>query len=201
MITTVAVEGGLSLAAELPEGSVAYVDRDWVPAEAGAEVPAIVGEAGAEDAAARALLVVAQEAAAAVGDARPAEVSGAGAVARLTAALLAIELGNAAQRPAAVVEATGDPKAIAGAAERLADLGTLVLAGESPGRPVRLNLYPDVHSRGLRVVGVRPATAGRVAAIECDALAGLPAAVEARPGAALDPEAVWYRVALTTEAG
>ena len=195
MITTVAVEGGLGLAAELPKGSVAYVDRDWVRAEAGAEVPAVVVEAGAEDAAAQTLLAVAQEAAVAVGDARPVEVSGKGAVARLAAALLAVEPGHAPERPAAVVEATGDPEAIAGATGRLADLGTLVLAGEALGRRVRLNLYPDVHSRGLRFVGVRPATAAREATADTDALAALPAAVEARPGVALDPEAAWYRVA------
>jgi hypothetical protein len=195
MITTVAVEGGLGLAAELPAGSVAYVDRDWVPPEAGAEVPAVLVEGGAEDAAALSLLVVAREAAAAVGDTRPVEVSGTGAVARLAAALLAVEPGRAPEGPAAVVEATGDPEAIAGAAARLADLGTLVLAGEALGRRVRLNLYPDVHSRGLRVVGVRPAAAAREATGETDILAALPAAVEARRGAALDPDAAWYRVA------
>jgi hypothetical protein len=215
MITTVAVDGGLGLAAELPPGAVAYVDRDWVPAEAGAPVPAIVvdGEHGAlrfgdgeqtlsrgddaHEVAARALLEVAREAAAVVGDARPVEVSGAGAVARLAAEILGVEPARADERPAAVVETTGDPEAIAAAAARLADLGTLVLAGEARGRRVRLNLYPDVHSRGLRVVGVRPPLAARRRERDRDddVLARLPAAAEAEPGTVLDPDASWYRVA------
>ena len=215
MITTVAVDGGLGLAAELPPGCVAYVDRDWVPAEAGAPVPAIVvdGERGvlrfggaeeklsrrddADDVAARALLEVAWEAAAVVGDARPAEVSGAGAVARLAAEILGVEPARTDERPAAVVEATGDPEAIATAAARLADLGTLVLVGEALGRRVRLNLYPDVHSRGLRVVGVRPPLGARRREQDGndEVLARLPSATEAEPGATLDREAPWYRVA------
>jgi threonine dehydrogenase-like Zn-dependent dehydrogenase len=195
VITTVAVEGGLALAADVPAGKVAFVDRDWVPAEPGAEVPALVVKAGAEEHAARMLFAVAEEAVAAVGDTRPAEVVGAGAVARLAAGLLGIEPGGAAERPAAVVEATGDPEAIASAAERLADLGTLVLAGEPLGRRVRLNLYPDVHSRGLRVVGVRPVKAGREPRGDTSAFALLPAPAEARPGTKLDAEAAWYRVA------
>jgi hypothetical protein len=215
MITTVAVDGGLGLAAELPPGAVAYVDRDWVPAEAGAPVPAIVvdGEHGAvrfgdgeqtlsrgddaHEVAARALLEVAREAAAVVGDARPAEVSGAGAVAWLAAEILGVEPARTDGRPAAVVEATGDPEAIATAAARLADLGTIVLVGEALGRRARLNLYPDVHSRGLRIVGIRPPLAARRRERDGndDVLTRLPAATEAEPGAALDREASWYRVA------
>ena len=34
--------------------------------------------------------------------------------------------------------------------------GTIVLVGESLGRTAEMNLYPDVHARGLTLVGVEP---------------------------------------------
>ena len=61
--------------------------------------------------------------------------------------------------PDAIVETTGDPAAIADALRRLDDLGTLVLAGPAPRGPVALDLYADLHVRGLTVVGVAPAEA------------------------------------------
>lgn len=55
-------------------------------------------------------------------------------------------------RPACIVETTGRPEVIRQALARLADLGLLVLAG--PPSVLALDLYPDVHVRGLRLVGV-----------------------------------------------
>jgi threonine dehydrogenase-like Zn-dependent dehydrogenase len=55
-----------------------------------------------------------------------------------------------------IVDTTGDPDAIADATRSLADLGTLVLAGETHGGTLAIDLYPDVHVRGLRMVGVAP---------------------------------------------
>lgn len=57
-------------------------------------------------------------------------------------------------RPDAIIETSGDPVAIAAATERVADMGTVALAGESHGRVLSMDVYKDVHVRGLRLVGV-----------------------------------------------
>lgn len=59
-------------------------------------------------------------------------------------------------RPDAVIETTGDPATLTAATERLRDLGCLVLAGPPADRSWELDLYPDVHVRGLRLVGLDP---------------------------------------------
>jgi hypothetical protein len=53
-----------------------------------------------------------------------------------------------------VVDTTGDPETIRSALDRVSDLGMVVLAGESSGRVLDLDLYSSVHRRGLFVVGV-----------------------------------------------
>ena len=45
---------------------------------------------------------------------------------------------------------------IESALERVDDLGTIVLAGPLPDATVRLNLYADVHVRGLTLLGIPP---------------------------------------------
>ena len=213
MIETVLAEGGLALAAELEPGWVAYVDRDWVPPDPGLRVRALAIEPESgevrfgdgeprtldpgdpDEVAARALLDVAHEAAAAVGRLRPVEVRGSGVTAGFVAAILGIAPGlqEGSERPRAIVETTGDPEAIADATRRLADLGTLVLAGDAYGDRVKLNLYPDVHSRGLVISGVhRP--------LESENGDGRPATEAAAPvpvrsGEPLDLDASWYRLA------
>jgi hypothetical protein len=166
--------GCVVLFADLAPGSRAYVDRDWLPAGSGA-VPGIVAGAngliawcdgppaeGWEDAepgaaAALALLAVSQEAAAAVDGLAPVEVTGVGLVARRVRALLKGHVGREdAERPEAIVDTTGNPATILDATRRVADLGTVVLAGESLGRPTELDIYPDVHVRGLTLAGVAP---------------------------------------------
>jgi hypothetical protein len=168
---------GVVISNSLPSDGAAYIDGDWIPSTS-AVIPALVALEGAlswcdgpsvpiganaDVAAASALLAVAREAVAAVGDRSPAsvEVTGSGLTARHVRALL----GRAAidprsvreeERPRTVVDTTGDPEVIAAATRRLADLGTLVLAGEALGRTIALNFYPDVHVRGLRLVGVPP---------------------------------------------
>jgi D-arabinose 1-dehydrogenase-like Zn-dependent alcohol dehydrogenase len=59
-------------------------------------------------------------------------------------------------RVGAAVDTTGDPALIAGLLTRLADLGTLVLAGPPAPEPPALDLYADLHVRGLTVVGIAP---------------------------------------------
>ena len=59
-------------------------------------------------------------------------------------------------RPAATIDTTGDLAAIAEALRRLDSLGTLVLAGPAPANAA-LDLYSDLHVRGLTMVGLPPA--------------------------------------------
>ena len=56
--------------------------------------------------------------------------------------------------PDAIVETTGEPDVVRAALERVDDLGTVVLAGPVADAAVSLDLYADLHVRGLTVVGV-----------------------------------------------
>jgi hypothetical protein len=205
VIGATAVGGRVVVSAMLAPGELAYADADWLVAGAPGPVPALVASgrdlrfgsvvralAGDPDAAAfAALAAVGAEAA------RVALAAGPGRVEVLGSGLIAAEARRAlgercapageAGRPAAVVDATGDPAAIRDALARVADMGTLVLAGEALGRGFPLNLYPDVHVRGLRLVGVGPPRA----AVPEPGRSEPPAAVSA--GAALPP-ARWYRI-------
>ncbi len=141
----------------LAKGELAYVDADTLPAAGESEVAPLVMLSGAPEpdvAAGDAVRRRARAAAAALGalDGRV-EVVGRGAVAHVLRGLLAWRV-DTGSRPAGVVDVTGDPAEIVSATQRLADLGTLVLAGDSRDRRVALDLYPDVHLRGLRIVGV-----------------------------------------------
>jgi hypothetical protein len=170
-------DGNPVLSTDLPPGATAFVDAEWVITDAQEPIPALVGDSAGQlrwcdgppvavpegldsgTAAGLALVDLARTAAAAV-DANPrdgVEVEGEGIVARLVRALLPAASARAAGKSAqvaAVIDTTGDPSRIEAATRRLSDLGTLVLAGEAVGRRLALELYPDVHLRGLRVVGV-----------------------------------------------
>ena len=81
-----------------------------------------------------------------------AEVVGTGALADA----LRARLRAPGSPPAAIADTTGDPAAIADALARVDDLGTVVLAGPPPDGPVALDLYADLHVRGLTLIGVAP---------------------------------------------
>lgn len=177
-------DGALVLQGELLAGSAAYIDADWIEPDGPWDVPAVVSSAGAVSwsddpstatatddprrTVADVLAALAEEAATAARTG-PAtgriEVWGRGAIAQLTAAALGVEPSRQRNAPvgderyAAIVVTTGDPGAITRAATLLADLGTLVVAGETLGRELSLDFYPDVHARGLQIVGVRPLAA------------------------------------------
>ena len=87
--------------------------------------------------------------------ASPVEVLGDGPLAELLRRSLGTD--DASRRPAVVVDTTGDAAELARALRRLDDLGTLVLAGPPPSEPLALDLYGDLHVRGLTVVGVHEA--------------------------------------------
>jgi hypothetical protein len=106
---------------------------------------------------------------------------------------------SGAERPAAIVETTGDPGVIVEATRTLNDQGTLVLVGETLGRQLDMNLYPDVHRRGLTLIGVGNPLhelGALAAALEDD----LPARrscellVSVRSGELFVPDATWYAV-------
>lgn len=83
------------------------------------------------------------------------EVTGDGALAAALRARLGARLGVAApQPPRAAIDTTGDPAVIGDLLARVADLGTVVLAGPPPAGGVELDLYRDVHVRGLTVTGL-----------------------------------------------
>ena len=130
----------------------AYADADWLgPSGEPAAALVVDGDGDGERAAALVLLDLASRAAAEVAGAARVEVVGSGFVAGAVSALV----GAGGDGPlAAIVDTSGDPERIRAALGRLDDLGTLVLAGEPLGRPLELDLYPDVHVRGLRMVGV-----------------------------------------------
>ncbi len=93
-----------------------------------------------------------------------------------------------------MIETTGDPEAVVAATRRLSDLGTIVLAGEPLDRRLRIDLYDDVHVRGLRLVGVRSAL-GRLGSGDTggDSELALATPVDVQPGL-LAGDGAWYRI-------
>jgi hypothetical protein len=206
----------------LPPGSVAYVDRDWLPVSSG-EVPSLIAADGGlawtgagrpaqaigtldtDTAATLALLAVAQAAVAAVEDESPdaIEVVGSGLIALQVRELLAVRTSEhgpsgAFEQPRVIVDTTGDPRVIVDATRRIAALGVVVLVGESLGRTAEMNLYPDVHMRGLTLVGVAPPLQhAPLAPTEANnplVASCREALVDVVAGTPLLPGAAWYRV-------
>ncbi len=85
---------------------------------------------------------------------RPVEVTGSGALASAIRTELDVTQGSSDERPGTVVVTSGDVAEIQEALARVRDLGLVVLvAAPTPDAP-RLDLYTDLHVRGLTVVGV-----------------------------------------------
>lgn len=83
------------------------------------------------------------------------EVIGAGAFAdELRARLDDRARQNADARPCAIIDTSGEEAALVAALQRVDDLGTVVLAGPQPASPLTLDLYADLHVRGLTIVGL-----------------------------------------------
>jgi hypothetical protein len=194
---------------------LAYLDADWVPPGGGPVATLVVfpdgsaqwhddeprpGDASADPdfVAASLLVAVASAAVRAVADAAPVDVIGTGLIAHAVRHFLDNRVATAgdATPPGAVIEATGDPASIVAATRRLADRGVLVLAGEPAGRRLDVDLYTDVHRRGLEIVGV-----GRPGGDENEMVTGPfgappPAPVEF--GALVANTARWYRLSATS---
>jgi len=171
---------------ELEQDAAAYVDADWVQGAGNAGVPALVSS---EEDATRVLLAIATSAASAAASARLPAVAGHGFVARHVRELLGIGAESPPPSPDLIVETRRDPASMLESTTRVADLGTVVLAGP-PAGSFRFDLYPDVHVRGLRLVSVSPRSAehtpGHLPTLE------RPATV--RLGETLPEGAAWYRV-------
>jgi hypothetical protein len=212
------------LEAALPPETVAYVDQDWLPASSG-EVPSLVaagertlawcesppvakpGALDSDTAATLALLSVAQAVVAAVEHVLPdaIEVAGNGLIARQVRELLEAPSAKGGRStrfelPDGIVETTGDPRIVIDATRRVASLGTVVLVGESLGRRAEMNLYPDVHVRGLTLVGIPPPLQ-RAEALFAQTDPDDPLVASCREalvhvdvGTPLPPGATWYRI-------
>jgi hypothetical protein len=140
---------------------------------------------------------MASSAVAAVSTADPVEVMGAGLIADVARRLLSgrVAAEGHATRPVAVIDVTGDPARIVAATRRLADRGVLVLAGESAGRLLSIDLYTDVHRRGLEIVGIgRP---GSEASLSLVQRVDPPPPARVDLGGLVPGAARWYRVSGT----
>jgi hypothetical protein len=186
-------------------GAECWIDADW--RRGGGTAAAIVLEDGhlrlpdgsalalrseqPEDVAIAVLAALAGRAAAAARSiGGPAAVNGRGLVARFTEILIGLEESH--ERPAVVVDTIGSAEAIAEATRSVADLGAVVLAG--PTEPfISLDLYPDVHLRGLTLVGV-PLLEDGIAPPPPEALAGLARRSLVAGDDAEGAAALWYRL-------
>ena len=187
--------------------AVGYVDAEWLrgagrPSAITVDEKLVVrlgqreqqaaAEIAPDVAALQAFAAVAIDAAhvAAEGDSERVEVTGAGVLAALVRAELGTELDGGT--PDAIVDTTGDPATIAAALAKLNAGGRLVLAGEPLGRRMDIDLYPDVHTRGLWVIGAPPLLAR--------GLAPLPSAFDIPPLGQVGPTEpaesgpLWFRV-------
>jgi hypothetical protein len=222
MIRAEVNENGVVLVGDLPSDSFAYLDRDWLPESAG-PAPSLVFQppgvltwcggapvdgptrADPDTTAALVILAIAQEAAAPVEDLPPSsvEVNGFGLIAMRVRTLVGKNVEDvserpSAERPRAIVETTGEPGAILDATRRVADLGIVVLVGETLDRRVQIDLYPDVHVRGLTLLGVSPAsqlaqaTFGRTHTDDRAVQWCRDSLARVEPGGSLPRDAAWY---------
>lgn len=155
-----------------PTDTVAFVDAEWLagtPLDAAVLVLLVNGSeltfgerrfaatsaASPEVLALAALLEVADDAVqlALTSSPGPVTVTGRGIIAELVRRRL--PTASPEPSPAVIVDTTGDAETIAQAASDLADGGTLIVAGELAGRALPMNLYTDVHRRGLLVTGAQ----------------------------------------------
>ena len=93
-------------------------------------------------------------AAAAASGPRPVEVTGSGALAFAVRDELDVTPGSSDERPGTVVVTSGEVAEIQDALVRVQDLGLVILVAAPTSDAPRLDLYTDLHVRGLTVVGV-----------------------------------------------
>jgi hypothetical protein len=216
MIRVESTDDRLVVSGNMTPGTVAYLDSEWlVPGRSG-DVPALVftpdgqisypgapgrrvpDDMSTDRFAALVFAVVADEAAT-VTAGTAVEVTGTGILAHMVRTKLDTVSGDRAtdSRPApdAVVDTTGDPEVIRESTRRLSAFGTLVLVGEMLDRRLDIDLYADVHQRGLHVVGVAPPLADPFGDELADRLeVEVEEAARAPAGTPLPDGARWYRI-------
>ena len=119
------------------------------------------------------------------------QVTGQGVTAERVRRRLGVSAITSTTSPLAIVEMTGKSAELQRATESVADGGLIVLGGESDPL-VEINLYKDVHRRGLHVLGAPSLGATREPGP--DDGRGFPVPVSVRAGHPL-PSGQWYRVA------
>lgn len=172
---------------EVPAGRAAIFDRAWLGDEP-ASVAAL--EVELRDGSYGGTLTALAESAVAAATGQAVMVLGDGAVAAEASRILRSQHRAAASgdaSPSSVIDTTGDPERVRQALETAAPMGSVVLAGEASGRRYELDLYTDVHTRGLRVKGVPRPAADAPAPPE-----PLTGGQELRSGDALDSAALFY---------
>jgi hypothetical protein len=208
-VISLAVEnGGRTFVGEL-DGGEAYVDVDWLSGLAAGPAPALFVREGAlvsswdgqtlslpddkptELSVGAALMLVAAAAATEAGAAERPAVAGRGFVAGGIRLLLGSEDGGKA--PDLIVETRGDPASLVESTQRVADLGTVVLAGAPAVDPFTFDLYPDVHVRGLRIFALPLALVEDLPDAEGGRLVMMEAAKPVRLGEPI-ADARWYRI-------
>jgi hypothetical protein len=88
--------------------------------------------------------------------AAPVEVDGSGSLATHLRERLGLADRPAGERPATVVETTGELARVESLMHRVDDLGTVILAGPPVEGDATVDFYVDVHVRGLTVITVAP---------------------------------------------
>lgn len=166
-----------------------FVDRS--PNQGGLWARGYPRSAGVERSAAQEFVATAVRAVAAVagGPSGGVNVIGEGLLARLVQRLLPASFD--AERPWAVIEATGSDSNVREAIGTVEVLGTVVLAAPVDARVIEVAAYTDIHLRGRTVVGVPWATAPTDARAELVdwALACLARAGDGDP----EPSSPWFR--------
>jgi hypothetical protein len=210
-VIALAVEAGRKMfRGDLEQGSEAYIDADWLVGHTEGTVPALLAQGGSlirswdgatfdyaaptpQAGVAGAFSLVADAAARLAGAAERPAVEGGGLVAVLARHLLGLSGGTDVVEADLIVECRSDPESLRESTGRVADLGTVVLAGVADSA-FPFDLYPDVHVRGLRLVALplpldlRPAEGFEPS---------LPASTEpatVRLDESIPEGAAWYRI-------
>jgi len=149
----------------------AYVDVDWIRGAGNAPCLYVrdgrlfaswldgdgvaVGNGSSVEAAGGVLQLMSRRAVSAVADVTGwVDVVGDGAVALLVRGALPAKQHAGSGPPAAVIDCSGERSAVEDAAQRVEELGTVVVAGAPGDESLTIDLYPGVHVRGLRLVAI-----------------------------------------------
>jgi threonine dehydrogenase-like Zn-dependent dehydrogenase len=197
MITATVAETSVRFEFVLDEGEVAFVDADWLPAAGRTAVAAITISSGDDhqpvEIARGQLAATAGAAVAGLKnhdvDLASIHVPGRGAVADEVRRRLGLEVGPPTEtpaRPRVWIETSGAPEALETALAGVADLGTVVLTAPAREPTIAIDLYRDIHLRGLHLhaVGTEPTDAG-------EEHSSLPDPIPVTPGQTV-PLRGWY---------